>query len=211
MMDHKLLLLANKAWAEQLREERPDYFARQAQEQKPNFLFIGCSDSRVAADQITNSPPGTMSIHRNVANLVYEDDRNLMAVIQTAIERTRVRHIILCGHYGCGGVEQGWKQEGVGAIGEWVAGVRDVYEEHREEVDQLAEEQRLNRMVELNVRDQLVRLARLPIIQAAFERGQELLLHGWVYDLRDGILKPMMEIDASTQLDTVERPQSVLV
>ncbi|MEZ0496098.1 carbonic anhydrase [Sphingomonas sp. IW22] len=211
MNDHKLLLLANKAWAEQLRDERPDYFARQAEEQKPNFLWIGCSDSRVAPDQITNSPPGVMSIHRNVANLVYEDDRNFMAVLQTALERTRVRHIILCGHYGCGGVEQGWKQQGRGAIGEWVAGVHDVYTEHREEVDALPETQRLNRMVELNVRDQLVRLARMALVQSAFAAGQELILHGWVYDLRDGILKPLMTIDANTRLDTVERPQPVLV
>lgn len=211
MNDTNLLLLANKAWAEQLREERPDYFARQAEEQKPNFLWIGCSDSRVAPDQITNSPPGVMSIHRNVANLVYEEDRNLMAVLETAVERTRVRHIILCGHYGCGGVAQGWKREGTGAVGEWVAGVHDVYAEHAEEVDALPEGQRLNRMVELNVRDQLVRLARVPMVQAAFGRGQELTLHGWVYDLRDGVLKPLMTIDAATRLDAVERPQPVLV
>lgn len=211
MNDYKLLLLANKAWAEQLREERPDYFARQAEEQKPNFLWIGCSDSRVAPDQITNSPPGVMSIHRNVANLVYEEDLNLMAVLQTAIEKTRVSHVILCGHYGCGGVAQGWKREGTGAIGEWVAGVREVYDEHREEVDALPEGQRLNRMVELNVRDQLVRLARLPLIQRAFESGHALTLHGWVYDLRDGILKPLMTIDAATRLDAVERPEPVLV
>ncbi|PCD02286.1 carbonic anhydrase [Sphingomonas spermidinifaciens] len=211
MNDYKLLLLANKAWAEQLREERPDYFTRQAEAQQPNFLWIGCSDSRVAPDQITNSPPGVMSIHRNVANLVYEEDRNLMAVLETAVERTRVRHIILCGHYGCGGVAQGWKREGTGAVGEWVAGVHDVYTEHAEEVDALPEGQRLNRMVELNVRDQLVRLARVPLVQAAFERGQELTLHGWVYDLRDGILKPLMTIDAGTRLDAVERPEPVLV
>ena len=211
MNDTNLLLLANKAWAEQLREERPDYFTRQAEEQKPNFLWIGCSDSRVAPDQITNSPPGVMSIHRNVANLVYEDDLNLMAVLETAVERTRVRHIILCGHYGCGGVAQGWKREGTGAVGEWVAGVHDVYGEHAEEVDALPEAQRLNRMVELNVRDQLVRLARVPLVQAAFERRQELTLHGWVYDLRDGVLKPLMTIDAGTRLDAVERPQPVLV
>jgi carbonic anhydrase len=211
MNDHKLLLLANKAWAEQLRDERPDYFARQAEEQKPNFLWIGCSDSRVAPDQITNSPPGVMSIHRNVANLVYEDDRNLMAVLQTAIERTRVRHIILCGHYGCGGVEQGWKRSGRGVIGEWVAGVHEVYAEHREEVDALPEGQQLNRMVELNVRDQLVRLARLPMVQAAFAGDQPPTLHGWVYDLRDGIIKPLMTIDADTRLDAVERPEPVLI
>lgn len=211
MNDHKLLLLANKAWAEQLRDERPDYFARQAKEQKPNFLWIGCSDSRVAPDQITNSPPGVMSIHRNVANLVYDEDRNMMAVLQTALEQTKVSNIILCGHYGCGGVEQGWKRTGTGAVGEWVASVHDVYAEHREEVDALPEGQRLNRMVELNVRDQLVRLARLPLVQAAFGRGQPLILHGWVYDLRDGVLKPLMTIDADTQLDTVERPEPVLL
>jgi carbonic anhydrase len=211
MNDTEMLLLANKAWATQLKDERSDYFDRQAQQQKPNFLWIGCSDSRVAPDQITNSPPGVMSIHRNVANLVHPDDRNLMAVLQTALETTKVRHIILCGHYGCGGVAHGMNGDAHDAVADWVSAIADVQHAHADELTGLDGAQRLNRMVELNVCDQLRRLASLPLVRAAFERGQELELHGWVYDLRDGILRRLLLIDAQTQLDTIATPEPVLV
>lgn len=201
MNDEALLLLANKAWAAQLKDERPDYFERQAIEQKPNFLWIGCSDSRVAPDQITNSPPGVMSIHRNVANLVYEEDANLMAVLQVALEKTRVSHIILCGHDGCGGVAHGMNGDASGAVAHWVRAVGEISDRHRDELGSLNGRERLNRLVEINVREQLNRLARLPIVQAAFERGQELTLHGWVYGLADGLLRPVTRIDAADRLD----------
>lgn len=196
MKDESLLLLANRAWSAQLRDERPDYFERQATDQKPNFLWIGCSDSRVAPDQITNSPPGVMSIHRNVANLVYEDDENLMAVLQVALEKTRVRHIILCGHDGCGGVAHGLNRDAGGAVGHWVRGVTAVSERYQAELQALGERERLDRLVELNVREQLDRLARLPIVRAAWNRGQQLTLHGWIYGLADGLLRPTARIEA---------------
>lgn len=211
MNDTQLLLLANKAWATQLKEERPDYFDRQAHEQKPNFLWIGCSDSRVSPDQITNSPPGVMSIHRNVANLVYEDDRNLMAVLQVALEKTKVRNIILCGHYGCGGVAHGMHGDAHGAVADWVSAIGDVANAHRDELAGLDDAQRFNRMVELNVCDQLRRLANLQPVRAAFERGQPLELHGWVYDLRDGILKRLLTIDGTTPVERITPPEPVLV
>lgn len=197
MNDESLLLLANKAWAAQLTDERPDYFKRQAAAQNPNFLWIGCSDSRVAPDQITNSPPGVMSIHRNIANLVYEDDDNLMAVLQVALETTKVSHIILCGHDGCGGVEHGMKRDASGPVAHWVRVVGDVYDRHRAELEALDEQARLARMVEINVSEQLERLARLPLVRAAVARGQRLTLHAWVYGLGDGLLREITQLEAA--------------
>lgn len=197
MNDEALLLLANKAWAAQLTDERPDFFERQAAGQNPNFLWIGCSDSRVAPDQITNSPPGVMSIHRNVANLVYEDDANLMAVLQIALETTKVSHIILCGHDGCEGVEHGMKRDATGAVGHWVRAVGEAYDRHRGELDGLDEEAQLARMVEFNTLEQLDRLARLPLVRAAVERGQQIVLHAWVYGLKDGLLRQITQYEAA--------------
>jgi len=200
MNDETLLLLANKAWAAQLIDERPDYFQRQAHDQNPNFLWIGCSDSRVAPDQITNSPPGVMSIHRNVANLVHEDDANLMAVLQVALEKTKVSHIILCGHDRCGGVAHGLRRDAGGAIAHWVRDIGDLADAHRAELDGLGDAEQVDRLVEINVREQLERLARLPLVRAAVDRGQPLTLHGWIYGLTDGLLRPVSRLEASDVL-----------
>jgi carbonic anhydrase len=197
MNDETLLLLANKAWAAQLKDERPDYFERQAVDQNPNFLWIGCSDSRVAPDQITNSPPGVMSIHRNVANLVHEDDANLMAVLQVALEKTRVNHIILCGHDGCGGVAHGVRGDATGAIAHWVRNLASIGDPYRDELAGLGEPEQLNKLVELNVRNQIGNLASLPIVHAALKRGQQLTLHGWVYGIADGLLRPIVLLDGA--------------
>lgn len=213
MKDYRQLLLANRAWADEHREERADFFARQTQGQKPSFLWIGCSDSRVSPEAMTMSPPGGMFIHRNVANLVNEDDTNLMAVLQYAVTVLKVRHLIVCGHYGCGGVKAALTNGTTdGPVHEWLENARTVYRDHKHEVDaQGDEEARTNRLVEVNVRDQLVRLAQTGIVQQAFAQRQELYLHGWVYDMRDGLIKPLMEIDGETVLDEVGRPQRVLV
>lgn len=211
MREYKHLLLANKAWAAERLEERPDYFERQIAGQQPEFLWIGCSDSRVAAGQLTNTPPGGMFIHRNVANLVNEDDINLMSVLEYAVSVLKVRHIIICGHHGCGGINAALAGGATGYLGKWLRNAEQVYRDHQDEIDSLPESQRSNRLVELNVRDQLVRLARTSIVQDAFAAGQTLYLHGWVYDLRDGLIKPMMEIDSTTPLGEVPRPQPVLV
>ncbi len=197
MNDESLLLLSNKAWATQLIDERPDYFARRAAAQNPNFLWIGCSDSRVAPDQITNSPPGAMSIHRNVANLVHADDDNLMAVLQVALEVTQVSHIIVCGHDGCGGVEHGMKRDATGAIAHWTRDVGDLSNRHRAELDTLDPAVRVDRLVELNVAEQVKRLAELPMVREAVARGQTLTLHGWVYGMSDGIIRPVTKMDAT--------------
>jgi carbonic anhydrase len=211
MREYKHLLLANKAWAAERLEERADYFERQIAGQQPEFLWIGCSDSRVAAGQLTNTPPGGMFIHRNVANLVNEDDINLMSVLEYAVTVLKVRHIIICGHHGCGGINAALAGGATGYLGQWLANAEQVYRDHADEIDVLPMDQRANRLVELNVRDQLVRLARTSVVQDAFAANQTLYLHGWVYDLRDGLIKPMMEIDATTPLGTVPRPEPVLV
>ncbi len=211
MRDYKHLLLANKAWAAERLEESSEYFTRQVVGQKPEFLWIGCSDSRVAPDQLTNTEPGGMFIHRNIANLVNPNDQNLMSVVQFAVEVLKVRHIIVCGHYACGGIHAALEGGVDGHVHDWLAIARDVVRDHADELNALPEEQRVNRLVELNVRDQLVQLARTDVVQGAFASGQPLELHGWVYDLRDGLLKPLMEIDAQTPLGAVPTPEKVLV
>ncbi len=212
MRQYKQLLLANKAWATELTEERADFFSRQTAGQKPNFLWIGCSDSRVSPEQMTMTPPGGMFIHRNVANLVNHDDLNLMSVLQYAVDVLQIRHIIVCGHHSCGGIKAALSGGTEGPIDHWLANARAVREAHADEIGaQVSEEEQINRFVEVNVRDQLVHLARTRTVQDAFARNQPLFLHGWVYDIRDGHIKPMMEIDATTVLDQVGRPESVLM
>ncbi|OYY90668.1 MAG: carbonic anhydrase [Sphingomonas sp. 28-66-16] len=211
MRHYKQLLLANKAWAEELTDENPDFFKRQIAGQRPDFLWIGCSDSRVSPEQMTMTPPGGMFIHRNVANLVNTDDLNLMSVLQYATEVLKVRHIIVCGHYGCGGLQATLAGGTHGPVQAWLENARAVLDAHQAEVlGQSSDEARVNRLVEVNVRDQLVQLARTELIQAAWARGQEIFLHGWVYDIRDGHIKPLMEIDAATPLDAIGRPDKVL-
>ncbi|MES2337560.1 MAG: carbonic anhydrase [Pseudomonadota bacterium] len=212
MREYKQLLLSNQAWAQELLEENPAFFQRQAGGQKPQFLWIGCSDSRVSPEQMTQTPPGGMFLHRNIANLVNTDDLNLMSVLQYAVTVLKVRHVIVCGHYACGGIAATLNGGVTGAVDAWLDTAREVHAAHADEIDsQTGEEAKVNRFVEVNVRDQLVKLARTDIVQQAFADGQELWLHGWVYDIRDGRIKPMMEIDRETALDDVPRPNKVLL
>ena len=211
MKEYKQLMLANKAWAAEQIDDDPAFFTRQVVGQKPKFLWIGCSDSRVAPDQLTQSGPGGLFIHRNIANLVSENDLNLMSVVEYALEVLEVEHVILCGHYGCGGLIATLDGGAEGSIGSWLENARDVYDDHRDEIDgQSDREARVNRFVECNVRDQLVRLAKTRQVQRAFA-ARELALHGWVYDLRDGLIKSLLEIEAGTDLEAVARPERVLV
>lgn len=212
MKEHKQILLSNKAWATELLEEDPDYFSRQVGGQRPKFLWIGCSDSRVSPEQMTQTQPGGMFIHRNIANLVHADDLNLLSVLQFAVDVLEVPNIVLCGHHGCGGIIGALKGGVTGSVDRWLDAARDVHRAHADEIDgQPDEETRVNRLVEVNVRDQLLNLARTETVQAAFARGQELTLYGWVYDIRDGLLKPLMEVDRDTPLDDVGRPDRVLL
>lgn len=207
MRQYKQLLLANKAWASEMVEEHPEFFSRQVVGQKPDFLWIGCSDSRVSPEQMTMTQPGGMFMHRNIANLVDENDLNLMSVIQYAVTVLRVSHIIVCGHYGCGGVTAALNGGTEGPVHEWLASPRATRDRHSGEIacldDQTA---KINRLVELNVVDQLERLARTETVRDAFSTGQPLTLHGWVYDLSDGLIRTLAEIDAKTANKTGLRP-----
>jgi carbonic anhydrase len=207
----KQLLLANRAWAEELTDEKADFFERQTAGQRPQFLWIGCSDSRVSPEQKTQSLPGLMFIHRNIANLVHDDDLNLLSVLQYAVDVLEVPNIVICGHHGCGGIKAALGGGVTGPVDKWLQNARDVAHAHDDELACFPEAQRVDRLVEMNVRDQLVNLARTETVRGAFERGHDLTLHGWVYDIRDGLLKPLMEIDRDTVLDDVGRPERVLV
>ena len=212
MKNYKQLLLANRAWAIELLEEKPDFFERQTHGQKPEFLWIGCSDSRVSPEQMTMAPPGGMFLHRNIANLVNDGDLNLMSVLQYAVTVLGVKHLIVCGHYGCGGVKAALEGGTTGPVHEWLQVARDVANDHWEELgNQPTPEAKVNRFVEFNVRDQLVNLARTATVQDAFAKKQDLWLHGWVYDIRDGRIKPLMEIDRDTALEAVPHPRRVLL
>ncbi len=211
MKIYKQLLLSNKAWASELKEENRAFFDKLSAGQRPDYLWIGCADSRVGPEQMTMTPPGGLFTHRNVANLVYQDDLSLLAVVQYAVTVLKVHHIILCGHYGCGGIEAALAGGTSGPVDEWLAAARAVADAHPDEMASVAEgRERINRLTELNVRDQLVRLARLPIVADALAAGQDLALHGWIYDLREGLIKPLLEIDRDTPLDTLGIPERVL-
>ena len=213
MHEVKQLMLHNRAWAAEQVAEDPEFFTRHVADQKPVFLWIGCSDSRVAPDQFTQAMPGGLFIHRNIANLVQRDDANLMAVMDFAIGNLGIDRVVVCGHYGCGGVKAALAgQPTEGPLGEWLQHARDVYHQHAEEIDAIPDgEGRVNRLVECNVRDQLLHVAAAPPVRAAWAAGRDLKLHGWVYDLRDGLLKQLLDIDRDTPLETVGRPERVLV
>lgn len=198
MKQHEVLLLENKAWAEEILEGTPDFFEKLAQGQAPDFLWIGCSDSRVSPNEITQSRPGDMFIHRNIANLVVEDDLNLLSVLQFAVEALKIKHVIVCGHYGCGGVQAALKGGTYGnKVDAWIKNIREVYEEHKVVIDtHTTEEERVNALVETNVRVQLTNLANTETIQKAWKGSVAPALHGWVFDMSKGRIKQVAEIES---------------
>ncbi len=202
MSPYEKLLLENKAWAEEQNRVDPTFFKRLAAQQSPKFLWIGCSDSRVPADKITGTEPGEIFVHRNIANMVVNTDINLLSVLQYAVEVLKVEHVIVCGHYGCGGVRAAMTQHYLGIINHWLKNIKDIYRIHREEIDSFpSEEDRVNRLTELNVQEQVFNLAKTAIIQSAWKHEQRPHLHGWVYGLNDGIIKPVFEMEAGSHLD----------
>jgi len=212
MQEIPQLLLHNRAWAAEQLEDDPEFFRRRLDGQKPAFLWIGCSDSRVQPDHFTQAAPGGLFVHRNIANLVRHDDANLMAVLEFAVMNLGVDDIVVCGHYGCGGIAASLGTLPVGPVGHWLEHVVDVLDAHRDAVESIeAPEERINRLVEINVRDQLLHLAQTSTIRTAFSNGRDIRLHGWVYDLRDGLIKPLLEIDRTTVLESVGSPDRVLV
>lgn len=197
------LLLENKAWAQEQVEEDPEFFSRLEHIQTPAFLWIGCSDSRVPADKITGTQPGEIFVHRNIANLVIDTDVNLLSVVDYAVNHLKVKHIIVCGHYGCGGVKAAMSTHDFNLIlNMWLRNIKDVYHLHKDELNSIAnEEQRTDRLVELNVKEQVMHLAKTSIIQRAWKNNNRPHLHGWVYGLKDGIIKPVFELEAKTGID----------
>lgn len=202
MYSYEKLLLENKAWAAEKVADDPDYFKRLADIQKPEFLWIGCSDSRVPANEITGTQPGEIFVHRNIANLVVHTDMNLTAVMHYAVIVLKVKHIIVCGHYGCGGVKAAMTNNDFGIINKWLRNIKDVYSVYREEINAIQDEEaKANRMVELNVQEQVKNLSKTAMIQKMWKAEKRPDLHGWVYGLKDGIIKPVFEMKAGTHID----------
>lgn len=204
MESYKKLLLANKAWAQDKLNVRDDYFLRMADDQKPEFLWIGCSDSRVPAEDVTGTEPGELFVHRNIANQVIHTDFNMLSVLQYAVEVLKVKHIIVCGHYGCGGVRNALSHKHLGLINKWLRNIKDVYRIHRHELDGLADpERRLRRLVELNVQEQVWKLAETSFVQHAWQTHQDIHLHGWVYDLQTGLINDLLMLPPGTKIDDI--------
>ncbi|OYZ01731.1 MAG: carbonic anhydrase [Sphingobacteriia bacterium 28-36-52] len=204
MNSYERLLLENKAWAIEKLNDDPDYFKRLVDVQTPDFLWIGCSDSRVPANEITGTQPGEIFVHRNIANMVIHTDLNLLSVLQYAVEVLKVKHIIVCGHYGCGGVKAAMTNHNFGIINKWIRNIKDVHRFHREEIDAIIDQDaQLNRMIELNVQEQVLNLAKTSIIQKSWKERLGPDLHGWVYDLHDGLVKPIYEMSSGTHIDEI--------
>jgi len=188
----KQLFDNNKAWSERIELEAPGFFKKLSGQQAPEYLWIGCSDSRVPANDIVGLLPGELFVHRNVANLVVHSDTNCLSVLQYAIDVLKVKHIMVVGHYGCGGIAAAMTKQRVGFVDNWLRNIKDVYARHRDEIEAIADEQdRLNRLCELNVIEQVRNVCHTSFVQEAWERGQELTVHGWVYSLRNGRVKDL--------------------
>ncbi|MCF7732417.1 MAG: carbonate dehydratase [Akkermansiaceae bacterium] len=181
----------NRQWAASVHATDPGFFAQLAGQQSPRYLWIGCSDSRVPANQITGLMPGEVFVHRNVANVVAETDFNLLAVLQYAVDVLKVGHVIICGHYGCGGVTAALENFRHGMIDNWLSGIRSLRRWHRDELDELPPEQAADRLCELNVLAQARHAARTTILEDAWERGQKLAVHSWIYRLDNGVIQPL--------------------
>ncbi len=205
MHSYQKLLQENKAWANRKTADDPEYFDRLVHLQTPEFLWIGCSDSRVPANEITGTQPGEIFVHRNVANLVINTDVNLLAVLDYAVNHLKIKHVIICGHYGCSGIKAAITSHDFKAVlNMWLRNIKDVYRIHRAELDGITnEEKKEDRLVELNVQEQVFNLAKTSIIQRSWKHEQRPHLHGWVYGLKDGLIKPVCEMDAGTHIDTL--------
>ncbi|MFN3586302.1 MAG: carbonate dehydratase [Moraxellaceae bacterium] len=181
----------NRAWAERIKAEDPDFFEKLAHQQLPQFLWIGCSDSRVPANEIMGLLPGEVFVHRNVANLVIHTDMNCLAVLQYAVEVLKVKHVLVTGHYGCGGVQAALQDREFGLIDNWLRHIKDVYRVYADAFDGLTEAAKLDLLCELNVAEQVANVCHTTIVQNAWKRGQPLSVHGFIYSVRDGLLKDL--------------------
>ncbi len=203
MRSYEKLLSENKAWAQEQVKEDPEFFKRLSSIQTPEFLWIGCSDSRVPADKITGTRPGEIFVHRNIANMVVHTDVNLLSVLDFAVNHLNVKHVIVCGHYGCGGVKAAMSSRDFKPVlNMWLRNIKDVYHIYRDALDKIEnEEERTDRLVELNVIEQVTHLAQTSIIQRAWQKNNCPYLHGWVYGLKDGLIKPLLDMPPGSYID----------
>ncbi|HLA54218.1 MAG TPA: carbonic anhydrase [Flavitalea sp.] len=207
MKAYEKLLLENKAWAAEQLFDDPDFFKRLASVQSPEFLWIGCSDSRVPSNVITGTLPGEIFVHRNIANLVVPDDVNLLSVLHYAVTYLKVKHVIVCGHYGCGGVKAAVDNESYGILDKWLDNIKNVMRDNERELDAIrSSDGRLDRLAELSVEQQVRNIAETTIIRDAWQNGHRLELHGWIYGMKDGLLKQLVHV-----LPTVKEPEYTLL
>ncbi|MDW3094838.1 MAG: carbonate dehydratase [Gammaproteobacteria bacterium] len=200
------LIENNRVWANNIKDEDPDFFANLSQVQSPEYLWIGCSDSRVPANDIVNLPPGKIFVHRNIANLVVHTDLNCLSVIQFAIEVLKIKHIIVCGHYGCGGIQAALEDKEHGLIDNWLRHIKDVARLHAKELSGLSENKKHARLCELNVIEQVFNVCNTPTVQNNWNLKNELSVHGWIYGIEDGILK-----DLNTCINSIEELHELYV
>lgn len=193
-MNPEDLLKNNVKWSQDITESDPDFFPTLAKQQAPHFLWVGCSDSRVPANEIVGLLPGELFVHRNVANVVLHTDLNCLSVLNYAIDVLKVEHVIICGHYGCGGVKAAMDNKQLGIIDYWLRSIRDVYFNNKTEFESCKDKsEEVNKLCELNVAQQVYNVAHTNVVQNAFRRGQALSIHGWIYDIHDGLLNKLME------------------
>lgn len=207
MEDLKYLFDQNVKWSNKMKGDDEHFFDKLVDQQSPEYLWIGCSDSRVPANEIVGLLPGELFVHRNVANLVVQTDFNCLSVLQYAIEILKVKHVIICGHYGCGGVQAALGTKRNGLIDNWLHGIKRLYKRNQDKVDCLgSDKERLDKMCELNVRQQVHNVCYTSIVQDAWQRGQELSVHGWIYDIKDGELKNMdVSVNGADQIAPIYR------
>jgi len=198
------LFASNRAWAEKMTRHDPEFFARLSRQQAPEYLWIGCADSRVPANEIVGLLPGEMFVHRNVANVVVHTDLNCLSVLQFAVDVLRVRHVIVCGHYGCGGIHAALDRKKHGLIDNWLRHVQDIQEKYGSELEALESARRADRLCELNVMEQVRNVARTTVVQDAWARAQPLAIHGWIYDIKDGLLRDLgLTLASSADFDAL--------
>lgn len=195
MSDLGFLFENNARWAERIKAQDPEFFEKLSKQQSPEFLWIGCSDSRVPANELLGLLPGELFVHRNIANAVVHTDLNCLSVLHYAVSVLRIKHIIVCGHYGCGGVHAALGDRQFGLVDNWLRNIRDVYFMHRESLSQIEDpKERLNLLCELNVAQQVANVSHTNIVQNAWDQGQELSIHGWIYDIGDGLLRKLTPV-----------------
>jgi len=191
----------NVKWANEIKDKDPEFFTQLSKQQAPEYLWIGCSDSRVPANQIVALPPGEIFVHRNIANVAVHSDLNCLSVIQFAVDALKVKHIVVCGHYGCGGIKAAMGDQENGLIDNWLGHIKDVSRFHAEELDQLDEHVRFNRLCELNVLEQATNVCNSSVVQSAWKNGADLSVHAWIYSIEDGLLKDLnLSVSSSQQL-----------